>query len=143
MISNEKITKLYLDQVATELAKVCSELLELKKDDTNVQMNIKLLRLIANTRICLEASADILSAKGQEFIKDSQEEALKQNFKTLIGNLSLFMKDFRNTDIHLFFQRYVIHKYGRQELANIIENYSFVKFEKQEVGQEVSDLVLS
>ena len=124
--------------MATELDIVRSEILELK--DTSPQMNIKLLRLIAQARICLEASADILSVKGRDFIEESQKD-LKQNFMELIGNLALVMKEFRNTDIHLFFHRYVVHKYGRQELADIIQNYSWIEFEKQNDGQEVSTAV--
>jgi len=106
-------------------------------DADNNHLNVNLLRLIATTRICLAACADVLSAEGQIFISECTNDKLKQKFEELTGNLGLFMTDFRNTDMHMFFHRQVIHKYGKQELVDMIKKYSYIEFEKQDVEQKV------
>jgi len=120
------------------LNKVRVELLELRRTNAKQKMNINLLRLIATTRICLEASADILSSEGEKFTRDIQSDnKLKQHFDKLKANLALFINDFHNTDMHLFFHRQVIHKYGKQELVDIIKEHPRMEFERQDVAQEV------
>ena len=121
--------------------KVRTELLDRKTTCTNQKMNIELLRMIATTRICLEASAGILSTEGQRFLTDIQHDIqLKKNLEKVKANLALFIKDVGNADMHLFFHRFVIHKYGKQELLEIIKKYPWMEFQKQDIDEKVSIL---
>ena len=105
--------------------------------DDGHHVNVHLLRLIATARVCLAACADVLSAEGQKFISECKNDKVKQKFEMLTGNLGLFMRDFSNTDMHMFFHRQVIHKYGKQELVDIIKKYSYIEFDKKDSEQEV------
>jgi len=93
--------------------------------------------LIATARTCLVASVDVLSAKGLQCISESTDPQVNQEFEKLTASIGLFMKEYNNTDIHMFFHRQVIHKYGKQELANIIAKYPWIEFEREDVEQKV------
>ena len=131
LISNGKLSKDYLKEVAKQLLNVKEELTKVM--ETNQEL-IGILRLIAIIRICLTASADVLTEEGMKFITQHEnKKELEEGLEALIGNLGLFFKDekFRNTEIHMFFYRQITRKYGRQELKNIIKEYPWLKFNIQ------------
>ena len=112
----------------------------MEKTGKNQILNIELLRLIALTRVCLEASAYILSAEGQKFINSKMDDQLKQNFMTFRADFAIFIKKFQNTELHMFLCRYIIHKYGEQELNNILEEFPQLLFSDKDDDKKVSEI---
>ena len=114
-----------MKQIIETLNDVRSELAD--GDLEEWKLGVKLLRMITKARICLSACADILSTKEWKII--SEDIKMKQISEELVGNLGALIKDFKNSDMHMFFHRQVIFKYGRQELLNITNKHTWLALE--------------
>ena len=88
------------------------------------ELDVNLLQIITKARICLNACADILSTKQWNAILEDHK--MKEISEQLVGNLGVLIKDFKNSDMHMFFHRQVIFKHGRQELLNILNRHSWL-----------------
>ena len=135
MIQSGKFTKLYLEQIIETLSEVRTTL---NQNSAEWQLGVNLLKIITKARICLNACADILSTKRwNEISEDNQMKGISEQ---LIANLGMLIKGFKNSDMHMFFHRQVIFKYGRQELLNIINRNSWLALDIEGNKEKVNFL---
>ncbi|XP_066922902.1 E3 ubiquitin-protein ligase rnf213-alpha-like [Clytia hemisphaerica] len=113
---NGELTRHYLDQVSTTLKEARDYF---STSRPNNSLDVQLLEKIAQTRVCLSACADILSTDGSTFIQQSNDPNLKKEHEIVIAALSLLIRQVKNTDVHMFLHRQIIHLHGKQELHKI------------------------
>uniref|UniRef100_A0A7M5U071 RZ-type domain-containing protein n=1 Tax=Clytia hemisphaerica TaxID=252671 RepID=A0A7M5U071_9CNID len=133
---NGDFTRHYLNHVSTTLSDVREFFTTPRPTNT---LDVKLLEMIAQTRVCLSACADILSSEGSKFIEEKAQEKedrqLKREQESVVASLGLLVKDIKNTDVHMFLHRQMIHVYGKQELHNVINEHSWLALDTPENKQ--------
>ena len=63
---------------------------------------------------------------------------MKKEYGIVKATLNLLIKKVKNTDIHMFLHRQIIHVYGKQESHRISAENSWVALDTQESEQNVS-----
>ena len=132
-MKNGEITKHYIDHVIETLM----EIRKILSNNTleHGKLSVDVLQMIAKTRICLSACANILSTNTWKLVTD--DVSMKQKADTLVANLGLLIREFRNSDMHMFFHRQVIFEYGRQELLTITNKHEWLTLEIDGDGKKV------
>ena len=131
---NGAFTRHYLNHVSTAL----NEVREFFSTHPKSRLDADLLEMIALTRVCLSACADILSSEGSTFFEEKEDRQLKREHESVVASLGLFVKDIKNTDIHMFLHRQFIRVYGKQELHKIITENPWIALDTPENEQNVS-----
>ena len=129
-MKNGEITNHYIDHVIETLV----EIRKILSNNTleHGKLSVDVLQMIAKTRICLSACANILSTNTWKLV--NCDVLTKQK---LVANLGLLIKEFRNSDMHMFFHRQVIFKYSRQELLTITNEHEWLTLEKDKDREKV------
>ena len=76
---------------------------------------------MANIRFVLSSTASILYSSCQV----KQDEAEAQISKKLFAFLMKFISKVRNSEMHMFFLREIIRRYGLRELDNVVKETEF------------------
>lgn len=95
------------------------------KDEIDVhnEITVDLLKNVANTRFILSSTASILQTYCK--LKASGKRSVDKEYQKLFALLMKFILKVRKSEIHMFFLREVIRRYGVKELDNIVKETEF------------------
>ena len=124
---------LYVDHVVS-----CLQQFVEKDIDDHTVVSVELLQSVARIRFALTSTATILFDHVHADEDEKNESTAQTQHKKLFAYLFKFIDSFANREIHLFFVRMIIRRYGLRELDNIVKATGFDWLNVKESGGDSS-----
>ena len=92
-------------------------------------ISVDLLKRVANIRYILSSTASILYT-----FSHTNEREEEKSYRKLFALLMKFIAKVRNNELHMFFLREIIRRYGLRELEHIVEKtgYTWLNLDRED-----------
>lgn len=133
-ITCDIVNDLYLDQLTTWMNEALRYFME---HQVTPHITVDLLKFTARARLAISTACHLLCVRflTNEVDNEASQEALKRFFPRLMNFIDLG----KNSEMHMFVLRQILHNYGYRELQEVEmrSEYHWLTLEEDQANQQV------